>query len=173
MFAFNGFGFIFQLVICHNAMCLQSGHIRYIRYLPQVLSLQHKVMHHFRNVDLQCYEDVPIPTFKKENIPGQNTCKLKVQNGICVVIWLWNLFFGCKRVRTKHTGRHDVNHAINSLQMLKAKCLIKVWRLWRRYGIIWQQLDVRSHYSLNIRYWNKIVGTSVQLYTWNFVHWHC
>ncbi|XP_031429893.1 uncharacterized protein LOC105898026 [Clupea harengus] len=45
-----------------------SVHIRHIKHLPQVLNLQHKMMHHFRNVDLQCYEDVPIGAFIKENI---------------------------------------------------------------------------------------------------------
>ncbi|KAL2092430.1 hypothetical protein ACEWY4_012228 [Coilia grayii] len=43
-------------------------HIQYIRYLPHVLSLQHKLMYHFRNVDMQCYDNVPIETFIKENI---------------------------------------------------------------------------------------------------------
>ncbi|KAL7839146.1 hypothetical protein SRHO_G00258040 [Serrasalmus rhombeus] len=43
-------------------------HIQYIRYLPKVLQLQQKLMCNFENVDPQCYKDVPIKTFMKENV---------------------------------------------------------------------------------------------------------
>lgn len=50
---------------------LQHVHIRHIRYLPQVLSLQQKLMCYFVNLDLQCYNNVPINTFRKENVAGE------------------------------------------------------------------------------------------------------
>ncbi|XP_053530339.1 E3 ubiquitin-protein ligase rnf213-alpha isoform X3 [Ictalurus punctatus] len=42
--------------------------IGHIRYLPQVLSLQQKMTCYFENLDLRGYSDVPINTFRKENV---------------------------------------------------------------------------------------------------------
>ncbi|XP_062408415.1 E3 ubiquitin-protein ligase rnf213-alpha-like isoform X2 [Sardina pilchardus] len=64
-----------------------SIHIRYIRYLPQVLSLQHKLMHHFRNVDLQCYENVSIRTFIVENIQDDEVQVFNEHVDIVKKIW--------------------------------------------------------------------------------------
>ncbi|KAM9432008.1 E3 ubiquitin-protein ligase rnf213-alpha-like [Clarias gariepinus] len=42
--------------------------IQHLRYLPQVLRLQQKLMCYFENLDLQCYSNVPINTFRRENV---------------------------------------------------------------------------------------------------------
>ncbi|XP_049326804.1 E3 ubiquitin-protein ligase rnf213-alpha-like [Astyanax mexicanus] len=63
-------------------------HIPYIRYLPQVLSLQQKLMCQFENVDPQCYKDVSINTFMRENVEGEDAKQAFTENAAAMKeIW--------------------------------------------------------------------------------------
>ncbi|XP_063061224.1 E3 ubiquitin-protein ligase rnf213-alpha-like isoform X2 [Engraulis encrasicolus] len=65
-----------------------AAHIRYIRYLPHVLSIQRTMTHHFRNVDLQCYENVSIDTFVKENMHTDAEVKV-LKNNVNILKTIW------------------------------------------------------------------------------------
>ncbi|GAA6098909.1 E3 ubiquitin-protein ligase rnf213-alpha-like [Tachysurus ichikawai] len=62
-------------------------HIRHIRYLPQVLSLQQKLMCYFVNLDLQCYNNVPINTFRKENVADHEQQDFSESAEILKLLW--------------------------------------------------------------------------------------
>ncbi|XP_058231012.1 E3 ubiquitin-protein ligase rnf213-alpha-like [Hemibagrus wyckioides] len=63
------------------------AHIRHIRYLPQVLSLQQKLMCYFVNLDLQCYNNVPINTFRKENVADHEQQTFSESAEIVKLLW--------------------------------------------------------------------------------------
>ncbi|XP_060763768.1 E3 ubiquitin-protein ligase rnf213-alpha-like isoform X2 [Neoarius graeffei] len=62
-------------------------HIQHIRYLPQVLSLQQKLMRYFENLDLQCYSNVPINTFRKENVADYEQQAFSESAEIVMSLW--------------------------------------------------------------------------------------
>ncbi|XP_034155120.2 E3 ubiquitin-protein ligase rnf213-alpha isoform X2 [Pangasianodon hypophthalmus] len=62
-------------------------HIRHIRYLPQVLSLQQKLMCYFENLDLQCYNNVPINTFRKETVADHDQQAFSESAEIVKLLW--------------------------------------------------------------------------------------
>ncbi|XP_035382020.1 E3 ubiquitin-protein ligase rnf213-alpha-like isoform X2 [Electrophorus electricus] len=62
-------------------------HIQYIRYLPQVLSFQQKLICHFENLNPHCYTDVHISTFMKENVADDAAQNFIENTEIVQKIW--------------------------------------------------------------------------------------
>ncbi|KAI1893806.1 hypothetical protein AGOR_G00127450 [Albula goreensis] len=63
----------------------KHGHIHFLRYLPQILSLQWKLIHFFHYTDVQDWKDMSIDKFAEDCLPDEASFKESVS--ILLKIW--------------------------------------------------------------------------------------
>ncbi|KAI5615249.1 E3 ubiquitin-protein ligase rnf213-alpha [Silurus asotus] len=61
--------------------------IRHIQYLPQVLSLQQKLMCYFENLDPQCFNNVPINAFREDHVADYEQQAFTESAEIMKLLW--------------------------------------------------------------------------------------
>ncbi|KAM9447090.1 E3 ubiquitin-protein ligase rnf213-alpha-like [Clarias gariepinus] len=97
-------------------------HIQHLRYLPQVLSLQQKLMYYFENLDLQCYSKVPINTFMKEHVADHEQQEFSKSADIVKTLWKHLKSINYLQIPAEVKDKHEDDLKI--LDLLPTECSV-------------------------------------------------